>query len=202
MYWHSASLPDHKKYIVSFISPCPSIGKSTISRALSRLLNAAWVNQDECGGKRLYLTKIKSSLSTKTLVIADKTNAMTNNRNELRTFNADLVWIHMTVQSATPQQDIKKLAIERLRGRGSHHKSLVASPQSEGVIESFITNFEAPTKEEEAERMINVDINLTPLDMITVILNKLYEYQVIQEIPSIEHIESAISASMSYERQL
>ena len=120
----------------------PGSGKSKLARALCHVLNASnlkahWVNQDECGSSKMYHKKIRDVCKAGTrILILDKIHTIKvhfeKSIHAVRDSGADvseLVFLRIFHEDGLDKTF--KTCLERIQSRGSAHRTLTASNDSE-----------------------------------------------------------------------
>lgn len=198
--------------IIIFCSPCPGVGKSTLARALSYLLNGIWINQDECGGvAKKFHAEIKKNINRSNQLIIDKClHAPKHRASFVNQFpNQDFVWISLILPD---KKDILEIAKERIEKRGSNHKSLTSeNPDLMKIVNMFLRMWK-PVKTEEFKEIENfkekrfcvgeIPITMTSYEQICEILKFLNTFENYNLNFSTEEIHQSLERSKKDEQNI
>jgi hypothetical protein len=173
------------KPMIIFCSPCPGLGKSTLARALSYLMNGKldgfWINQDECGGvaKKFHKT-ISQNIGRSSQLIIDKCLHVPKHRDSFtKQFPTQkLIWISLGGESV---EDIRKIAFDRINKRGLNHKSLMSNnPELMKIVNMFLRMWKPVSTDENTQfrckEIAISDTNENQMVEIIRFLNTLDEY--------------------------
>lgn len=190
----------------------PGSGKSTIGRTLTTLFNGIFINQDDFEGKaQKFHNKISDSSKSsnkETLIIDKSMHNMSVRKNALEALNKKGRVIIIQFQHPEDDDGIEnqiKLCIERIIKRGDKHKSLKCSK----VDPSFVLNniFKkqyqplSPTEINSVELVINVNMILSPFEILKHIINILEENQLCNSFDD-QKIVHALNLSLEIEESL
>eukprot|EP00124_Ichthyophonus_hoferi_P005117 Ihof_evm2s671 gene=Ihof_evmTU2s671 len=190
----------------------PGMGKSTLARALSELLDIPWVNQDELGGAKGYHGAIKKITNDKACrgIICDKSHHDLKVRRSMIDARARLMtMVYIVIKHPDDEGDsltnTLKLSRERIVKREFGHLSLFKGNKLDPALSQFEHTWRTLTPEERKEVTLVVEVNAlrTPDQQLEYILTKLKEDGLLtMEIPSAKERELALSKSRLYEENL
>mmetsp|Transcript_1656 Transcript_1656/g.4148 ORF Transcript_1656/g.4148 Transcript_1656/m.4148 type:complete len:507 (-) Transcript_1656:69-1589(-) len=172
-------------------------GKSTILRALARMLGGAWLNQDEFyhlgkNAKSAFLSAIRNGASAgaggrSPCVVVDKINTISLHRKEiLEALDGPLPRSRVLLCFAHPSDPPDKigpacvsLCAQRIKERGAGHRSLFPdNPDIERILSRTAHGFQAPSAAElgQFEVVINICMTDSPAVSLQRVVDELLKH--------------------------
>jgi hypothetical protein len=191
---------------------CPGTGKSSAFRAVAKLLDGPFVNQDDFNGNRNVFHKevAVQTASNNPFVIIDK--CMHNNSvrtdciRNIRSPSVVLCEFYHPLDEGTGDiENMVLLSLERITQRKLGHKSLYPSNNLENILRStFQKQWEDLTVEEMStfHAIIRIDMTASKLHVLQYIMEQLSIHGIIDTTPSSDEMEAAINYATLVESDL
>eukprot|EP00811_Abedinium_folium_P003175 NODE_1291_length_2533_cov_5.803408.p1 GENE.NODE_1291_length_2533_cov_5.803408~~NODE_1291_length_2533_cov_5.803408.p1 ORF type:complete len:653 (+),score=227.38 NODE_1291_length_2533_cov_5.803408:369-2327(+) len=199
-------------------------GKSTLCRTIAHMLGGTWVNQDEFahkgrGAKKAFLAEIERDASDDRVpvLLVDKINTMRQHRREIldamqRGVAGDVVFVQMHHPDDPPNRldNMLKLCVQRIHGRGEGHRTLMGSdPKLQNILRMTAGGVE-PMDQDELSRYagsLSVDVTLPPAQSVMQVLtdldaNGLLGRFHLHELVTQDRVEEAIQMARAAEEEL
>jgi len=199
-------------------------GKSTLCRMLAHLLGGHWVNQDEFShkgkaAKRAFLEEIEAESRDRRIpvLIVDKINTLRQHRREIlhamdHGVSGDIVFVQMSHPDDSPGRldNMVKLCIERIQGRGEGHRTLLASNPKVRSILRMTAGGAEPMQPDELQRLsacITVDVTQPPAKAAMQVLADLDVHHLLgrlclNDLVTHDRLSEALEVAQGAERQL
>merc|ERR1719401_2556820 len=191
---------------------------------LEHLLGGVWVNQDEFShrgkaAKRAFLEEIHREAQDKKVpvLIVDKINTMRQHRREILDamqsgVSGDVVFVQMVHPKDKPDRldNMVKLCLSRIQGRGEGHRTLMASnPKLKNILKMTSMGVE-PMLEDELSRFaarLTVDVLQPPTQAVMQVLADLDKHHLLgrlhlDDLISPERVSEALAATKEAENKL
>ncbi|KAI9851879.1 MAG: hypothetical protein M1824_002460 [Vezdaea acicularis] len=203
-----------------FLVPIATLGcgKTTIAKALEKLLGWAHIQNDDVQGKRgrpaQFVSLIFSASAASPVVFADRNNAERRERaqiiDDLTAMIPDasfvaLYWDH-DEEGTMRRQEVRHVLRSRVMGRGDNHQTIQAATKDEqhitGIMENFMRRFQPVNPYEEPDSGFDSVITLDPTaesrgNLQTVVTQLHGTYPgLFKEMPSSDDLDDAIDYAL------
>ncbi|KAL4930137.1 tRNA ligase [Aspergillus undulatus] len=200
--------------------PIASIGcgKTTVSLALCKLFGWGQVQNDNIpkvkNKPKRFVSDILNVMMDKPVVVADRNNHMRRERDQLiqdisaGSHNARFVaiqYVHEPKDIMLPE--IREVTRKRVLDRGDNHQTIRAGTKDSGevigIMEGFLSRFEAIDKEHEPDmsfdEVIDLDVMASSRENLEKVVNALHSAypQLVTRVPSAEELDDAINYATS-----
>jgi len=195
--------PVFNNTILSFISPCPGVGKSTLCKYVSSLFGNELhiLSQDILFGKtkdacKKFKDTIMETLETTTdsIIIIDKNNHSLPVREatlplEIRKQNRT---IYIVMSHPKGKDSCKITAYNRIAGRTNH--PTLDKKDAYSAITIMARDYSPLTADEIkfSQGIINIDITKSRLEILKYFCEQLVEYNILEDVPTDAELEQIV----------
>jgi hypothetical protein len=214
-----AALPNlSENILIAAMSPAPGAGKTTTMSILSEITGINRRSQDMEKGKNqrpAYLRSLTNAFKSNNVVIADKTNAMTGNRDDYGTLKGknkkpldlSVVWVQFILagKDTFDETALRKVCLDRINSRGFGHEGTLygTNPDLKPIVDGFFDRYQPLSDMEKATAAAVIDIDVTdsPVVQVIQILKVLKDLKIYTKDHSIEDIQSAHTKVIAIEKK-
>lgn len=189
-------------------------GKTTLAVALVHLFDWGHVQNDNIQGKGRpprFTKEVLAQLEQKPVVFADRNNAQRHERQQIisdvKTMHPEMRLVALNfVHTPDTIAKIREVTQNRVLSRGDNHQTIqAASDQNKvlGIMEGFISRFEAPNPYSQPDDGFDAVIDLDPTansrDNLETVISQLIDLfpKLISNTPSSEDLDDAINVALS-----
>lgn len=189
-------------------------GKTTLAVALVHLFGWGHVQNDNITGKGRpprFTKEVLIQLEQKPVVFADRNNAQRHERqqiiNDVKTTHPEIRLVALNfVHTPDTIHKIRTVTQSRVLARGDNHQTIQAASDHDkvlGIMEGFITRFEALNPYSQPDDGFDATIDLDPTansrDNLETVIGQLSDLfpNLIKDMPSSEDLDDAINVALS-----